>query len=112
MSRVQLPKRVEEAVYSFAEKVCSLLGPGTVIYLFGSYARGDWLVDSDIDLIVVSPGLRGTPWFMRYPLLRKLASAEFSFDILSYTPEEFEEAKSRSIVLQDASRYWVTIRVC
>ncbi|HIE13969.1 TPA: DNA polymerase III subunit beta, partial [Candidatus Bathyarchaeota archaeon] len=34
---------------------------------------------------------------------------ELSFEILTYTPEEFEELKERSVILKDASRYWIKL---
>ena len=42
--------------------------------------------------------------------LRRLASREVPFEILAYTPEELEERLKRSVVLQDASEYWVRLR--
>ena len=35
------------------------LDPGVEVYLAGSWARGDWLLDSDVDLIVVSRRFEG-----------------------------------------------------
>lgn len=32
---------------------------GAVVYLFGSYARGDFLLDSDVDIVVVSSRFEG-----------------------------------------------------
>jgi len=75
------------------------------VYLFGSYARGDWLEDSDVDLVVVSPAFRGLDIGRRYSIVRRLLPMNIGFEILTYTPEEFEEAKKRSIVLQDAMEY-------
>ena len=44
-------------------------------YLFGSWARGDWLVDSDVDVVVVSPDFRGVPWLKRLELLAKVEAS-------------------------------------
>ena len=41
--------------------------------------------------------------------MRKLLPHDRGFEILTYTPEEFEEAKRRSIVVQDAAEYWIRI---
>ncbi|KUO80121.1 MAG: DNA polymerase III subunit beta [Vulcanisaeta sp. OSP_8] len=79
------------------------------MYLFGSFVRGDWLVDSDIDLVVVSPGLRDVPWHERYPLLRRMMPPDIPTDILAYTPEEFEEVRRRSVIIMDAESYWVEL---
>jgi hypothetical protein len=31
-------------------------------------------------------------------------------EVLPYTPEEFQEARRRSVVVRDAESYWVKIR--
>ena len=92
----------------FVAEAEKLLG-SVEVYLFGSYARGDWLEDSDVDLVVVSPAFRGLDIGKRYSIVRKLLPKDMGFEILTYTPEEFEEAKRRSIVLQDAMEYWIKI---
>lgn len=64
--------------------------------------------DSDIDLIVVSPRFRGMLIHARGAMLRRLAPDTYSFEILAYTPEEFEYAR-HSVVLGDAAEYWVRL---
>lgn len=56
LERLGVPKEVAETLREFIEKVRRVLGEDTEVHLFGSYARGDRLRDSDLDLIVVSPG--------------------------------------------------------
>ena len=102
------PEDVLEMLKAFAEKLRSILGSAEV-YLFGSYARCDWLTDSDIDLVVVSDAFKGLSLEKRYALVRKLLPPDRGFEILTYTREEFEQAKRRSIVIQDASEYWIRI---
>ena len=102
-----LPRRVREIL----EEIPTLIRERYVdaeIFLFGSYARGDWLRDSDIDLIVVSEGFEGVPWPERVGAIRNLLPSDVGFDILAYTPREFEEAKERSLI-RDASRYWIRL---
>ena len=103
-----VPEEVLRILRCFVERAREVLGE-VEVYLFGSYARGDWLVDSDIDLIVVSPGLRGLDFGRRYALLRRLLPLDRGFEILAYTPEEFEDVKRRSVVIQDAMEYWVEV---
>jgi len=82
-------------------------------YLFGSYARGDWLVDSDVDLVVVSPDFAGIRWPERLDIAARLQlRLELGrwVEVLPYTPEEFEEARRRSAVLRDAERYWIRVK--
>ena len=103
-----VPEDVLEMLRAFADRLKAVLGFAEV-YLFGSYARCDWLADSDIDLIVVSDGFKGLGLGERYVLVRKLLPADRGFEILTYTSEEFEYAKKKSIVIQDASEYWIKI---
>jgi predicted nucleotidyltransferase len=82
-------------------------------YLFGSYARGDWLKSSDVDLVVVSPDFAGIRWLDRLDLVARLQvrlGLEKWVEVLPYTPEEFEEARRRSAALRDAERYWIRVR--
>ncbi|MEM4531715.1 MAG: nucleotidyltransferase domain-containing protein, partial [Thermofilaceae archaeon] len=104
----RVPEDVLELLRGFAERAKSVLG-SVEVYLFGSYARGDWLSDSDVDLIVVSDAFKGLDLGRRYALVRGLLPRDRGFEILTYTPEEFEEAKRRSIVIQDAAEYWIKI---
>ncbi len=82
-------------------------------YLFGSYARGDWLDTSDVDLVIVSPDFRGMRMLDRLDLIAKLQlrlGLGRWVEALPYTPEEFEEARRVSVAIRDASRYWIKIR--
>ncbi|ADY02192.1 hypothetical protein VMUT_1992 [Vulcanisaeta moutnovskia 768-28] len=73
------------------------------------FARGDWLINSDVDLIAVPLSLRDIPWHERYLVLRRLLPPSISVEILAYTPGEFEVIKRRSVVLKDAEKYWVEL---
>lgn len=68
---------------------------GAEIYLFGSLARGDYLLDSDIDLIIVTDALKEMKPWERAAHLRKLAPQDTGFDIICYTAKEFEESRHR-----------------
>ncbi|MEM1623491.1 MAG: nucleotidyltransferase domain-containing protein [Sulfolobales archaeon] len=103
-----VPGDVLEMLRTFAKRVRSVLG-SVEVYLFGSYARCEWLNDSDIDIIVVSSGFKDLSLGERYALLRKFLPPDRGFEILAYTDEEFEIAKRKSIVVQDASEYWIKI---
>ncbi len=103
------PSWLVEVLKKFAAEAKGVLG-SVEVYLFGSYARGDWLEDSDVDLVVVSPAFKGSDVGRRCPLVRRLLPRDVGFEILTYTPEEFEEAKKKSIVLQDAVEYWIEIK--
>jgi predicted nucleotidyltransferase len=62
------------------------------VILFGSHARGEADVNSDVDLLVVTES--DLPRFKRSPSLYKLFKPyPFGMDILVYTPAEVEKAK-------------------
>ena len=108
LDSLEIPNDIKKALRDFLVKVKYVLDDVDV-YLFGSYARGDWLYDSDIDLIIVSPKFRGLDVGKRYVLARNLISDEVSVELLLYTPEEFERVKRKSIVIQDAMEYWIKL---
>jgi predicted nucleotidyltransferase len=80
----ELPEEVQETI----RKIVEGYDPEKII-IFGSYARGDWTEDSDLDLLVVKetderPFERiGAVSSLCWP--RKLA-----MDVLVKTPEEIE----------------------
>ncbi len=61
------------------------------IYLFGSFARGEADVYSDIDLIIVYETKKR--FLKRLEELYLLWDLPKAVDILAYTPEEFERLK-------------------
>ena len=71
------------------------------IYLAGSYAKGDWLEDSDIDLIIISKIFQGKDIGKRYSTIKKLASSGFSLEVLAYSPSDFKRYSKRSAILRD-----------
>ena len=79
------------------------------IYLFGSYARGDHLLDSDVDIVVVSSRFKGMNYADRVAMIRLMLPQDMSFDIIALTPKEFEERKRRSF-FEEISRYWIEIK--
>jgi len=65
------------------------------IYLFGSYARGNPTVDSDIDLLIIADSFSDIPRRDRQISLRKsLRHLNKPKDILARTPTEMAELQS------------------
>ena len=100
-----LPPGLDAKLHSFVKKLREVYGEAEV-YLYGSFAKGTWLEDSDVDVVVVSPSFRDQPFTDRVNQVRKLASPDIPLEILAYTPEELERVKKKSIVIQDAAEYW------
>ncbi|MBF0360767.1 MAG: nucleotidyltransferase domain-containing protein [Oligoflexia bacterium] len=73
-----------------------LQGKAEKAYIFGSYAKGNYTVDSDLDLIIVCK--TNLPFFERFTLFPKIFEWTNELDILIYTPEEFEKIKNEKHV--------------
>lgn len=91
---MRLPKRRVEAWLEAldkaaltAERLEAALGRVTVI-LHGSYARGDFNLWSDIDLIVVSERFMGVRFLDRYRLIQD--HVEAGVEVVPLTPGEFK----------------------
>jgi len=90
-----MDKRENLEIKKFVEKVKKAIKVEKVI-LFGSRARGDYLEDSDFDLIIVSRDFEGISFYERMDRLILLWDSPLGLEVLCYTPEEFEK-KSRQI---------------
>ncbi|MCC7573623.1 MAG: nucleotidyltransferase domain-containing protein [Candidatus Methanofastidiosum sp.] len=91
-------RTLEDLVKQIKEKYSPEL-----VLLFGSRARGDNLITSDYDLIVVSKNFIGIPFLTRLFLMQDLWDGERHLDALCYTPEEFERKKQQMGTVQQAS---------
>ncbi len=78
------------------------------VYLFGSYARGDHMLDSDVDVVVVSPLFEGMPYPNRVAFVRSLLPPDLGFDIIALTPREFRERLDTPF-FKELSRYWIEV---
>ena len=62
------------------------------VYLVGSRARGDYLEDSDADLVLIVRGVEGLNALQRMELFKD--SLEPNVELLIYTPEEWRSSDS------------------
>ena len=109
LRRLEIPEEVKEALRELLRELKKALGRDFKLYLFGSYARGDWVRGSDVDLIVVSPKFREVPKYSRTPMVRKLARKDLPFEILCYTPEELMKLLEESTFMREVANYWVEL---
>lgn len=71
--------------------------------LFGSRARGDELVDSDYDVVLVSPDFEGVFFSRRSALMYDFWEHwPIEIEPLCYTPEEFETKKKQLGIVNEA----------
>ena len=82
------------------------LGAQKVIH-FGSSARGEAGLDSDIDLIVVMASEES--FLDRIAVLYRILKPRVAVDLLIYTPVEFAEMKENNIFLRNVLREGKTL---
>lgn len=86
-------RALERGLETAVERLSSLPDVEKVV-LFGSYRRGRRDLFTDLDLFVVIR--TAEPFLKRMErLYRLLAGIGVDFDLVAYTPEEFEEHRSR-----------------
>ena len=94
-------KKLEIFKEKYLSRLLELYKPSNVI-VFGSRARGDFLKESDLDLIVVSDKFSSIRFIDRaYRVLMDI-DIDMGVDILCYTPKEFEEKKKELGIVQVA----------
>ncbi len=79
------------------------------VILFGSYARGDFSSSSDLDLMIISSDWEGVNYTERLSLLYRLWDKDIDANFVALTPRELRDRLGKSIVLRDASRYWIVL---
>jgi len=93
--------QVKKWLKDFKKKLIEKFKPEKII-LFGSRARGDSLIESDVDLIIVSKKFKNMKWPIRLSRVAELWEGLIELEPLCYTPEEFEEKKKQIGIVQQA----------
>ena len=76
--------------------------PAERVLLFGSRARGDHLIDSDVDMIIVSEKFEGVNWLKRIRDISVEWEGLVLLEAICYTPEEFEEKRDEIGIVNEA----------
>ncbi|HTY89735.1 MAG TPA: nucleotidyltransferase domain-containing protein [Methanocella sp.] len=79
------------------------------VLLFGSRARGDNLIGSDVDMIIVSKKFEGVNWLTRIRDVSVLWEGLVPLEPICYTPGEFEEKKRMIGIVSEAMREGVEL---
>ena len=79
------------------------------VLIFGSRAKGYVTENSDIDVIIVSNIFKDIPFIKRMGNIIKMARFPKHVDYLCYTPEEFENVKNTSSILDNALTNFVEL---
>ncbi len=89
-----------QEIQNFASRIVEHFEPERIV-LFGSYARGDFVPDSDVDMLVVLP-FEGKNWRVASEI-RKRARPSFPLDLLVRTPEQLNEQVTKG------AKFWQEI---
>jgi hypothetical protein len=84
----------------FLKRLKRKLGAKEVI-LFGSWAKGTNLENSDFDLLIISEKFRGVNYYERAVMVYKLKNIKNNIEVICLTPEEFEENKKSFVFERD-----------
>jgi len=96
--------KIDDRVRNFVERLSSGLDVEEII-LFGSRARGDHLIDSDYNFIIVSKDFEGIFFPDRCKLIYKYWDKwDCPVEALCYTPQEFDKKSSEICVVSEAVR--------
>ena len=60
----KLPREVRQRIETAVDTIRKAIGDCEIL-LFGSFAKGNWLLDSDIDLIIISDKFHGMDYITR-----------------------------------------------
>ncbi len=72
------------------------------VWLFGSRVRGDAMMESDLDVVVVSNAFVSVAWPDRAARVLLAAEVTDALEILCYTPSEFDAKKLELGIVQAA----------
>jgi predicted nucleotidyltransferase len=79
------------------------------ILIFGSRARGDHLIESDVDMIIVSKKFEGINWIKRIQEVSELWEGMVLSETLCYTPKEFEEKQKEWGIVRQAVKEGIEV---
>jgi len=79
------------------------------ILLFGSRARGDFLEEGDIDMLIISDKFKHIPFRERMVQAYGAWDKKVDLEQICYTPEEFEDMKKRIGIVQQAAKEGIEI---
>ncbi|MFA5863737.1 MAG: nucleotidyltransferase domain-containing protein [Phycisphaerae bacterium] len=94
-----MAQREVRKIIKYFEQCLKEKGIHSKIILFGSQANKTAMVDSDIDMVVISDDFRGKDIFKRValikePEIRTIKKFMIPLDIITLTPAEYESERS------------------
>jgi predicted nucleotidyltransferase len=81
------------------------------VYIFGSRAYGNPLLESDLDMIVVSEEFGKRSFIENMELLSRMWDGSFTVEMFPYTPEQLRRYAERKTMVSEALRKGIRIRL-
>jgi predicted nucleotidyltransferase len=81
------------------------------VYIFGSRVYGNPLLESDLDMIVVSEEFGKRSFIENMELLSRMWDGSFTVEMFPYTPEQLRKYAERKTVVSEALRKGIRIRL-
>ncbi len=102
-------KSLTKKLALFKKKVSRDIPVKKMIF-FGSRAVGKPNLDSDVDLIIVSPKFRKLDFFKRGAKMYDYWDLRMPVDFLCYTPEEFKKLSKQVTIVSEAIKSGIEIK--
>ena len=107
---VKLSERRKRELARFLKRLKRELGV-VEVYIFGSRAYGNQLLESDRDMIVVSEEFGKRSFIENMELLSRMWDGSFTVEMFPYTPEQLRRYAERKTVVSEAMRKGIRIRL-
>ena len=107
---VKLSERRKRELVRFLKRLKRELG-AVEVYIFGSRACGTPLLESDLDMIVVSEEFGKRDFIENMELLSRMWDGSFSIEMFPYTPEQIEKYAEKKTVISEALKKGIRIRL-
>ena len=90
----KLPNKIKQRIETAVDTIRETVGECEIL-LFGSFAKGNWLLDSDIDLLIISDKFKEKDYISRIITLKNhLLKKEITrTHLIPLTREEFNDRK-------------------
>jgi predicted nucleotidyltransferase len=107
---VKLSERRKRELARFLKRLKRELGV-VEVYIFGSRVYGNPLLESDLDMIVVSEEFGKRSFIENMELLSRMWDGSFTVEMFPYTPEQLKKYAERKTVVSEALRKGIRIRL-
>ena len=102
-----LPKKIIEEVGSYKKILIRNKLPISGMFVFGSYAKGNFRKDSDIDVCVVSPKFKD-PWnALSYLNLKVPYGLGWKIEAVGFSPKDFNDTTSP--LIHEIKKYGIKV---